>query len=513
MGENLRQQSAPMGENLRQQSIRRICGDADNLHKCLVPMLRQRYQLRPLWSARKDLKLKWDEPLRNTRKVLPHCHRHDVRTRGADTAMARRLQHAHRHKRREHLVRFYGGNSSEYALGNASFVHAALHPFAPSRLNGTDLDIIASFRRRYKLKVKENVLTPSSQLHCDSKINRLDTNILLLIGVPSDSTGAGRRRRDAARSTWHTTTQFGKSIVACNLLSAQHKGVKQDVLILEALDHRDMLFLQAPETPDFLRNRTRYSGFRRLGRGMPTFIQYSFFRHVAIHLPNIPYVAKIDDDTYPNLRLLHPMLVQLRCLKYAFIGSIQWASYIPKAKFSGVRGDRCGFSWDMYGAIRAFTDMGDGRASCLAKGGVVPLPYAAGAAYIFSGPVLNWVGTASTVRNWVDEAGGPDREEFQWQKYEDTTTGYWLSYAPMNVTYVNIGYWLHDFACYPNAEVEKTHLKGFLNRPPANFSLFVHQLKSNGFDFVHHVTQSEYGTPRYDHERCVAHDLVSVRKP
>ena len=34
------------------------------------------------------------------------------------------------------------------------------------------------------------------------------------------------------------------------------------------------------------------------------------------------------------------------------------------------------------------------------------------------------------VRSWVAEAAGEDRERLQWQKYEDTTLGYWLQYAP-----------------------------------------------------------------------------------
>ena len=32
-----------------------------------------------------------------------------------------------------------------------------------------------------------------------------------------------------------------------------------------------------------------------------------------------------------------------------------------------------------------------------------------------------------------EQAAGRDRNKLQWQKYEDTTTGYWLAYAPFAV--------------------------------------------------------------------------------
>ena len=41
--------------------------------------------------------------------------------------------------------------------------------------------------------------------------------------------------------------------------------------------------------------------------------------------------------------------------------------------------------------------------------------------------------TLLQVWDWVEEARGPDRDELQWQKYEDTATGYWLTYTPFVV--------------------------------------------------------------------------------
>ena len=44
------------------------------------------------------------------------------------------------------------------------------------------------------------------------------------------------------------------------------------------------------------------------------------------------------------------------------------------------------------------------------------------------------------VSRWVLEARGPSREALQWQKFEDTTLGYWLQYAPFapQIRYVDV---------------------------------------------------------------------------
>ena len=74
---------------------------------------------------------------------------------------------------------------------------------------------------------------------------------------------------------------------------------------------------------------------------MPTFKQFAFFEHAAAHLPAVPFVGKVDDDTLVNLPALLPVLAGVRCLRLAFLGAINWAAYVPRATWSGVRGDRC----------------------------------------------------------------------------------------------------------------------------------------------------------------------------
>jgi hypothetical protein len=123
-----------------------------------------------------------------------------------------------------------------------------------------------------------------------------------------------------------------------------------------------------------------------------------------------------------------------------------------------VRGDRCGFGWDLGGALREYGQPGVQlskllpKAGCVTFGAVPPFPYAAGAGYVLSSRLNRWVGLSPQVGAWVREALGATRDELQWQKFEDTSTGYWLTYSPEPVEYVNIGYWHHDLQCTHKGE-------------------------------------------------------------
>ena len=67
-----------------------------------------------------------------------------------------------------------------------------------------------------------------------------------------------------------------------------------------------------------------------------------------------------------------------------------------------------------------------------------PFPYGTGAGYIFSNSVNAWLSTDTQVIKWVRDAAGATREELQWQKFEDTSTGYWLTYSPFTIEYMNV---------------------------------------------------------------------------
>ena len=102
--------------------------------------------------------------------------------------------------------------------------------------------------------------------------------------------------------------------------------------------------------------------------------------------------------------------------------------------------------------------------------------------------------------SWVADARGADHEELQWQKYEDTTTGYWVSYSPKLVQYVDVGPFIHDAHCH--AEGARKRSAEATYRPPANVSLLVHNLKTaSGFDFAWRHTRA--AAAPYDHKDCL----------
>ena len=371
-------------------------------------------------------------------------------------------------------------------------------------------------KSQFQLKLCEAEIPPpppptSEKLRCDSDHALVQARTTLLIGVPSSPNAKGRKRRDAIRAAWMQDPLVGSAVVVCFLLSAETPPPALEELRSEHTSHGDVLLVDAPETGWIIRTPTRYSNGTKRGRGMPTFKQHRFFQIAAARWPAVPYVAKFDDDTAPNLRLLVPLLRRLRCAAkpLLFIGAINWAGVVPRAEPEGVRADRCGFAWDMIGALSNFgkqwgtpgISRGPGKymEACDRRGSVLPVPYAAGAGYIFSAALLQWVATSAAVSNWVADARGTSREDLQWQKFEDTSTGYWLSYAPRTVHYIDVAPLVHDIDCHP----EGTRLRDGdgTYRPPSNTSLLVHNLKTpSAFAYAHEHMRGD--AVAYDQNRC-----------
>ena len=181
---------------------------------------------------------------------------------------------------------------------------------------------------------------PYKQLTCGSNASLVDSHALLVLGVPSSPNAKGRSRRDAIRRAWMRDAHVSAStVIVCFLLSSETPRPALTELEAEGAEHGDLLLVDAPETPWLVQRPTAYSNFTRRGRGMPTFKQHRFFQVAASRWPNVPYVGKVDDDTAPSLRLLVPLLLRLRCARkpHLFIGAINWAGVVPRARRAGVR--------------------------------------------------------------------------------------------------------------------------------------------------------------------------------
>ena len=139
-------------------------------------------------------------------------------------------------------------------------------------------------------------------------------------------------------------------------------------LLEESQSHGDVILMNAVAW-----NETRLRG--------PVLTLAAWLRHVAVHLYQSRFVAKVDDDSYlhaPDLAmLLRSFAAQLQH-PYAYIGTITWYSWFAK------QWDRCGFGWTWRGSEnmgRTCRNATWSRARCLPHGcgsAVGPFPFAAG---------------------------------------------------------------------------------------------------------------------------------------
>ena len=458
--------TAPFLENGNASDYERLCPHRD-YRACFVRSLKQRYDVHEL----QFVPPRGQPAAAAARSMFPRCALNRTLRSGLPTAF------------------------------DDSFVARALAPAANHVHKPREAGTLAA---RLQRAARERSTRAHRRLSCDSSASALDAALLIVFGIPSMGTDRlATLRRRAARHTWLQHSAVGHRAVACFLVSAFEAAGPLETLEAEAVAEGDLLFLQAPETPMLVTQPTKYSAHRRLGRGMPTFKQYAFFQHVAALLPAVPFVAKVDDDSLVSLPTLLPLLARLRCLEYALVGAINWAAFVPRARDTGVMGDRCGFAWSRVEALTNFgREQGTGShrhsPSCAALGAVLPFPYAAGAGYVLSAATLRFLATPLIAR-WAAEASGARREELQWQKYEDTTTGYWLTFAPQPVHYINVQRWVHNMLCHKQGHLWSKG--GGMLRPPTDSTLLVHDLKSAGFSYAWHLVQ--HGAAKYDHETCL----------
>ena len=477
-----------MGDNANVSVLHALCPRRD-YKQCFSRALAHRYPSIDLFGVtgsppHEDQSL---DAAAHARRLFPRCAVHDLRT------------------------------STSYGAAWAPTEDGRGESFTSSALRSTTSTVIvpspnaAALRTRLReASASATSRLPSGALRCGSSSRALDERLLILIGLPTTALQPGSGRREAARGSWMSDAAYGHSVAACFLLSAHATSDELGALVQEQSAHGDLLLLDMPETKLIITKKTAYSNYTRAGRGMPTFKQFAFFQHAAAMLPNVPYIGKIDDDTAPNVPLLVGLGAQLRCKPYQLIGAINWAGVVPNAHYTGVRNDRCGFGWGMGAALTNYgSTFGKPCAampcpgyfpSCDGLGAVPPFPYGTGAGYIFSSSVLRWLAFDPEVIRWVRNAAGDTRQDLQWQKFEDTSTGYWLSYSPFTIEYVNVGRWVHDFVCHKNGAHKGEG--GGLYRPPTNTTLLVHNLKNGGFHYA--AVAMGHGADAYEHEQCTS---------
>ena len=252
-----------------------------------------------------------------------------------------------------------------------------------------------------------------------------------------------------------------------------------------------MLLFNVTDTVQLTEEQARRSGFRRRHHGHCVFLNFAWFSHCANMWPGVPWIGKVDDDTFVNLPHIVGTLEQLGCHRHAFVGPMQWTSWLPEVRALGIRSLPCGISvGGLLGALKKLSepmvtlfnaDESITREGCDTLGATLPFPFALGGGYFLSSSLNHWVGKQSVaIRNWVSEAQRAPVGTPQVVFFSDTTTGYWVSRAPMPVTYIDIGPFSHDLCCPGQCSRGR--------RLPTPSSFLVHGLKRGGFHFAHNLT-------------------------
>lgn len=291
---------------------------------------------------------------------------------------------------------------------------------------------------------------------------------LTLFAVATTPTAQGLARRQAMRRTWFPSPTMAS--MGCFIIGRNGVGAVEG--------ESDVAIVDEDETDQIYRKNTRYSGYKRAGRRMPTFKQFRFFHDALARWPKTRFFAKIDDDSLLNVgamdRVLRSVLRQgLSSASlgrevagddaHVVMGTIHWTSIIPKHREAGVRMDRCAFGWNHVASLHNVR-----WDSCHARGGTLPFPYAAGAGYVFSRSLLRDVVTDKSIRRWVADARSD--EDVQWQKNEDASWGYMIASVSNRTTYVSMVRWNHNFKCRPGKP-------GGLYRSATPTSIVVHDVK------------------------------------
>lgn len=389
----------PFGENASSGLFESLC-PSRHFYKCFNDALEARYRIEQLYDHKRPTASVVD----NARRLLPNC---SSGGRSHESSGFPRL-HAQQSQR--------GGSNGDGLEGEREGdgtpperrFRLAEESFVVRALRGSSHESARSLRKRlHRLSPGFPRNPQAGELRCASSAMVLNRRALVLLGIPTSHNG--RARRDAARQSWMNGRDASlEGVVGCFVMSAHYRGGRTlDGLVREAQRYGDILFVDAPETKWLITQKTGYSKFQKYGRGMPTFKQFAFFRHASMIVPSVPFVGKIDDDTIPNVNELARLLHQLHCFTFTFIGQINWAGLVPRSYSATVRADRCSFGWGLQGALHMFGKAEDmyhvPSTPCDKAGSVLPFPYASGAGYIFSAPLLRWLTSSRDVVKWVEE--------------------------------------------------------------------------------------------------------------
>lgn len=288
--------------------------------------------------------------------------------------------------------------------------------------------------------------------------------VRLLLGVVTAP--RNRMRRDAIRGSWSKWP--GRASLVCfavgvgGLAPALRTGLNA-----EQAEFGDLVML--PEVSDVCHASIAKA--------------HAWWRFAAS--TGVPYVGRVDDDTFVHVPNLESDLESLYCHPQLVYGVSAFVGYNPTTF------RKCGYSWSGNRAWRKY--------GCGATGAHEAAPFVSGMLQVLSRGLAHTVASSEEVRAFVARASAVI-DMVTWDKTEDVVLGYWLVQLLLSGAIAPL---VHLAALEPgrghNLGCRKQ--EGFYQRP-SNRSRAIHFVKKpQGMMYL-------YGVMRGQH----AHEITACRK-
>jgi hypothetical protein len=260
--------------------------------------------------------------------------------------------------------------------------------------------------------------------------------LLLVLGVISNPRTPNTR--DWIRSTYMATALSTRAARSGRVLLRFVMGRRgldandQRRLAAEHSRHADLEYIDAS---DFGDRGGIFSCIDKL---------FAWFPHAVKAFPGAAFYAKADDDSYVDVRRLLRMLTPLRSVPHAYLGYVQYDSFITD------EWKHCGWSAGPVGAVHGFKHGCPHGASPvqLARGASMgaraqrsygPFPFVVGALTVMGGDLASWMRASPAIGDLVRAGRASQASSRHWDcGYSDVTLGYALAASNVSVSLVSV---------------------------------------------------------------------------
>ena len=164
---------------------------------------------------------------------------------------------------------------------------------------------------------------------------------------------------------------------------------------------------------------------------------FAWFPHAVAAFPGASFYAKADDDSYVDVRRLLRMLAPLRPVRNAYLGYVQYDSFITD------EWKHCGWAAGPVGAAHAHKHGCPHQPEGKSYG---PFPFVVGALTVMGADLAGWMRSSTSISGLVAAGRASQAEPRKhWDcGYSDVTLGYALARSNLSVSLVSVRHAMRD---------------------------------------------------------------------